>query len=135
MFGGYSYLDARVNKPFNSGTAATVSTTIPAGNKVGLVPQNLFSLWNKFDFQAGWAAGLGLIYQGSSYTSFNNMVKLPDFTRADGALFYTFADGRTQLALNVENLFDRKYYPTADGDNNISPGAPRKARVTLTMSF
>jgi len=95
----------------------------------------MFSMWNRFDMGNGWGSGLGLIYQSSSYTSFNNTVKLPGFVRADGALYYSFAGGKTRLALNVENLFDRKYFPTADGDNNISPGAPRNARVTLTTTF
>jgi catecholate siderophore receptor len=62
-------------------------------------------------------------------------VTLPAFTRADAALFYTFSDRKTRLAVNVENLFDRKYFPTADNDNNISPGAPRTLRVTLSTSF
>ena len=31
--------------------------------------------------------------------------------------------------------FDREYFPTADGDNNISPGAPRTVRLTLSTNF
>jgi catecholate siderophore receptor len=88
-----------------------------------------------FNLGAGWGAGLGLIYQDESFTSFNNTVTLPSFTRVDGGLYYTFAGGKTRLQLNVENLFDKKYFPTVDGDNNISPGAPRNARLTLSMSF
>ena len=59
---------------------------------------------------------------------------LPAFTRLDGAVYYTF-DRRTRLALNIENMADRKYFPTVDGDNNISPGAPRTFRLTLAKSF
>ena len=95
----------------------------------------MFSLWNRFDAGAGWAFGLGLVHQGESFAAISNTVTLPSFSRADGAVYYTFADGRTRVALNVENLTDRKYFPTADGDNNISVGAPRTARVTLTSTF
>jgi catecholate siderophore receptor len=130
VYGGYAYLDGRVVNPVASGAAV-----IPAGNKIGLVPENTFSLWNKFDIAAGWSAGLGLIYQDESFTSFNNTVKLPSFTRLDGALYYTLAGGKTRLALNVENIFDKMYFPTVDGDNNISPGAPRSARLTLSTAF
>jgi catecholate siderophore receptor len=130
IYGGYAYLDGRVTNPVASGAAI-----IPAGNKTGLVPENTLSLWNKVDIAAGWSAGLGLIYQGESFTSFNNTVKLPSFTRIDGAVFYTLADGRARLALNVENISDKKYYPTVDGDNNISPGAPRNVRLTLSTAF
>lgn len=134
-YGGYTYLDSRVRKPFNSGTAATAATLVPAGNHVGLTPQNSFSLWNRFTLPAGFGAGLGIIYQGDYYTSFNNTVRVPSFTRVDGALYYTFANGRTRLALNVENIGNVKYYPTVDGDNNITPGAPTNARLTLTQTF
>ena len=130
IYGGYAHLDGRVTHPVASGAAV-----IPAGNKIGLVPENTFSLWNKVDIAAGWSAGLGLIYQGESFTSFTNSVKLPSFTRIDGAVFYTFAGGKTRLALNVENIFDKKYFPTGDGDNNISPGAPRNAGVSLSTAF
>lgn len=135
VFGGYTYLDSRVTKPFNSGTAATISTIIPAGTRVGLTPQNMFSLWNRFDFTQGWGAGLGVIYTDDYYTSFTNLVKIPAYTRVDGAIYYTFADGKARVALNVENIFNEKYYPTVDGDNNISPGAPTNARLTFTYAF
>ena len=71
----------------------------------------------------------------SGVPAISNAVTLPSFTRADGAVYYTFAGGKTRVALNVENLTDRKYFPTADGDNNITVGAPRTARLTLTSLF
>ena len=40
VFGGYAYLNARVTQPFNSNTTATAASLVPAGNKVGLVPEN-----------------------------------------------------------------------------------------------
>jgi catecholate siderophore receptor len=135
VFGGYAHLDGRVLSPITSGTAATPAGVTPAGNRIGLVPQNTFSLWNKFEMGAGWATGVGVIYQSDYYTSFNNTVKVPGFARLDGAVYYTFNDRKTRLALNLENVLDKKYYPTVDGDNNISPGAPRNARLTLSTAF
>jgi len=135
VYGGYAHLDGKIINPINTGTAATVGTIIPAGRRIGLVPENTFSLWNKFDLGAGWGTGLGVIYQGASYTSFNNTVQLPSFYRLDGAVYYTFPGGKTRIALNIENLLDKEYFPTADGDNNISPGAPINGRVTLSMAF
>ncbi|MEN3364163.1 MAG: catecholate siderophore receptor [Burkholderiales bacterium] len=128
VFAGYAWLDGRTTKP-------TGSPAVPAGSKIGLVPENSASIWNKFALGGGWSAGLGVIRQGDSYTSISNTVKLPAFTRTDGAIYYAFADGKTRLALNVENLLDKVYYPTAHSDSNISPGAPRNARLTLTTTF
>ena len=127
VYGGYAYLDAEITK------ATPAAGTL--GHRPQLVPKNTLSLWNKFDITPAFAAGLGLIYQGSSYPNADNLVTLPSFTRADGALYYTFAGGKTRLALNVENLFDKKYFPTADANNNITVGAPRTARVTLNTTF
>jgi catecholate siderophore receptor len=122
---GYANLDGRI----------VAGTTVPAGRRVGLVPQDSLSVWNKFALGGGWSAGLGVIHQSEAYTSTSNTVTLPAFTRTDGAIYYAFADGRTRLALNVENLFDKKYYPTAHNDNNISPGAPRNTRLTISSRF
>jgi catecholate siderophore receptor len=133
VFGGYTHLDARVKQPF--GNTAALASIIAAGNKLALTPENTLSLWNKVDFGAGWAAGLGLIYQDTSFAAVDNTVTLPSFTRFDGAVYYAFRDNKTRLALNVENLFDRKYYPTVDGNNNISPGSPRALRLTLLTAF
>ncbi|HJV51838.1 MAG TPA: TonB-dependent siderophore receptor [Noviherbaspirillum sp.] len=126
VFAGYAHLNGRITKATSSGAA---------GARIGLVPEDALSIWNKFNLGKGWGAGLGVVYQSDSYTSFTNTVKLPAFTRTDGALYYTFADGKTRVSLNVENLFNRTYFPTANSDNNITPGAPRNARLTLATAF
>lgn len=131
IFAGYALLDAEVIKAVGgSATAAAV----PAGTKVALVPRQAASLWNRVDLGQGWSAGLGLIYQSSTYASTSNAVLLPAFSRADGALYYQI-DKKSRVALNVENLFNRSYYATAGNDNNIVVGAPRTAQLTLNTVF
>lgn len=132
IYAGFALLDARTETAVG-GSGSSQPT--PAGTRVALVPKQSASIWNKFDLAGGWGLGLGVIYQGEVYTSLSNAVKLPSFVRADGAVFYRFADNKTRLALNVENLFDKKYYPTAHTDNNISVGAPRTAILTLSTRF
>jgi len=127
VYAGYAHLDSRITKA----TAAAGNL----GHRPQLVPQNTLSVWNKLALGNRWSAGLGAVYQGESFPNADNAVRLPAFTRADGALYYTFVDGKTRLALNIENLFDKKYFPTADANNNISPGAPRNARLTLSKTF
>ena len=134
VYGGYAYLDGRITKSVSTGTTANAASVVPEGNRIGLVPEHTFSLWNKVRVREKWAAGLGLIYQSTSYTSFTNAVKLPAFGRVDTAVYYD-VDRRNRLALNVENLLNREYFPTADGDNNISPGAPLTVRLTWLAAF
>lgn len=138
VYGGYAHLDAKTidpiagnaNTPGNSG-----ATNIPANRKLPLVPMNTFSFWNKFDLGSGWGTALGVIYQGDSFATINNTTQLQSFYRVDGAVYYTFSGGKTRIALNIENLFDKEYFPTSDNDNNITVGAPINGRVTLSMQF
>ena len=42
---------------------------------------------------------------------------------------------RFQLQLNVENLFNKKYYASAHSNDNIAPGSPRALRMTALWRF
>jgi catecholate siderophore receptor len=48
---------------------------------------------------------------------------------------YVSLTARMRMQVNVENLFDRRYYVNADNNTNISPGSPRAVRVALTARF
>ena len=37
--------------------------------------------------------------------------------------------------LNVENVFNKGYWASADGNNNISPGQPRTFRLSAIAKF
>jgi len=50
------------------------------------------------------------------------------------ALFFTL-NSHLRAQLNVENVLDARYYGTAHSNNNISPGAPRAARLVVTTGF
>lgn len=134
IFAGYTHLNGRILQPVNTGTGATVATTIPAGRKLPLVPQSAFSIWNKVSFENGFGLGLGVIRQGESFATISNTALLPAFTRVDAAAYYAF-DRKTRLSLNIENIGNKTYFPTADNDQNISVGAPRTVRLTLNSTF
>ena len=61
-------------------------------------------------------------------------VLLPGFTRVDAATYVDLTN-QVRLQLNVENVFDRQYYPMSHGNNNIMPGAPRTLRVGLNTTM
>jgi catecholate siderophore receptor len=123
---GYAYTDARI--------ASDTTTTIVAGNVVQLVPLHQISLWNKYQFTPMWAAAFGAIYVGDSYASSDDTVKLPSFVRYDAAV-YMKIDEHWKAQLNIENIFDKGYWASADGNNNISPGQGRTVRVSATANF
>ena len=105
-----------------------------AGNEVPFVPNNIYSLWNRYQVLPWFGAGLGIIHQDSSFAALNNTVELPSFTRVDAAFFFDINEN-WQAQVNVENIFDEEYYPSAHNNNNISPGSPRAAYVTVKANF
>jgi catecholate siderophore receptor len=123
---GYAYTDARI--------ASDTSATIVAGNRIQLVPYNQFALWNKYQINSTWAAALGVIYFSDSFASSDDSVRLPGFVRVDAAL-YAKIDETWRAQLNIENIFNKGYWATADGNNNISPGQPRTFRLTAIARF
>ncbi|THD50272.1 MAG: TonB-dependent siderophore receptor [Bradyrhizobium sp.] len=126
---GYAYTDARIGSNTNSSTAANPAPpTILAGNRVQLVPFNQVSLWNKYQIDSMWGAGLGVIYFSDSFASSDDFVKLPGFVRVDAAL-YLKINQTWSGQLNIENVFNQGYWASADGDNNISPGQGRTFRL------
>ena len=123
---GYAYTDARVT--------SDTSATIVAGNRIQLVPFNQFSWWNKYQINPTWGTGLGVIYFSDSFASSDDTVRLPGFVRFDAAVYLKINE-TWKAQLNVENLFDKGYWASADGNNNISPGQPRTFKVTATARF
>jgi catecholate siderophore receptor len=128
---GYAYTDARIAQDL---TAPGVNPPIVKGNRVQLVPYNQFSWWNKYQINPTWAAALGVIYFSDSFASSDDSVRLPGFVRFDAAV-YAKIDEMWRVQLNVENIFNKGYWATADGNNNISPGQPRTVRLTAIARF
>ena len=120
--GGYAYQDSELQTPDFD------------GNEIAQVPQDSFSLWNRYDFNPQWGAGLGVIYQTDVFAEANNTVELPSYTRVDAALYYTVSP-QLSLQLNVENLLDEEYYASAHNNNNITPGAPLALGLSANVSF
>ena len=92
------------------------------------------SLWNKYEVTSRVAVALGVIHQGQVFTSTDNRVTLPLWTRADAAVFCAIT-GNLRAQINVENLLDARYFPNAHNNTNITPGAPRGVRFALTTDF
>ena len=61
-------------------------------------------------------------------------MRLPGFTRLDGAVFFRVTES-IRAQVNVENLLNRRYYATADGNNNITPGSRRAVRFAVVANF
>jgi catecholate siderophore receptor len=126
LMGGYAWQDGEIT--------ATQSASAPAGNRLAQLPRHSASLWNRYDFNSRFGFGLGIVHRGAIYANVDNAVTLPGFTRFDGALYWTLSP-TLQVQLNVENLADTRYFSSAHNNNNITPGAPRSAWVSLNLRY
>jgi catecholate siderophore receptor len=124
--GGYAYQAGEITR--------SISATAVAGATLAQLPAHSFSLWNKYDVTAKIGLALGIIHRSEVFTSTDNLVLLPGYTRIDAGAFFTL-NARFRAQLNVENLFDEEYYANAHSNTNITPGSPRAVRLAITTRF
>ncbi len=122
---GYSYLD---------GEQRNQATVNGQDLRLFQVPENMASLWTKYDFTNQFSAGLGVTHQSSQFATNDNSVRIPAYTRVDAALYYTVSE-QFKIQLNIENLFDETYFPSVHNNDNITTGEPINGRLTATFSF
>ena len=122
---GYAWQEAEIRD---------TTTAAPAGRKVPLVPKHSVALWSRYDVTKSLGFGAGLTARTKSFASISNQVVLPGYARVDAAVFYKVSRG-VEAQVNIENLLGADYFPAAHNDNNIAPGAPRSAKVTLRFGL
>ncbi|WP_232365055.1 TonB-dependent receptor [Salinimonas marina] len=105
-----------------------------ANRDLAQLPEHKFTLWNQYSLTNDWRVGLGVLYQSEQYATLNNDVELPDFWRVDAAVYYDYSENM-QVQLNVENVFDEEYFPSAHNANNIGTGEPVNARLSVQYQF
>lgn len=123
VMGGYAWQDGEILAPANL-----------SGRRPANLAEQTASLWNRYNFSEQWGVGLGAVYRGDVFAQTTNAVTLKSFTRYDAAVFYAPTE-YLDLQLNIENVFDKKYFASAHNDNNITPGAPRGYYVTANFKF
>ena len=98
------------------------------------IPEFTASAWGNYDITEKFGLGLGVTHQGESFADNNNTTILPAFTRVDAAAYYNVHDN-LRLQVNVENLTDTTYFPSAHTDDQITVGAPINAKFTVSGRF
>ncbi|WP_225206975.1 TonB-dependent receptor [Novosphingobium huizhouense] len=127
-------LQTSLGLAWQEGEVRSATASAPAGRKLAQLPNFQASAWTRYDVTKRFGLGLGLTHQSSMFTTISNAVRLPAWTRVDTAAFFDVND-RLSLQLNVENLFDTDYFPSAHTDNNITTGKPLNARLTVRAKF
>ncbi|HFI2519515.1 TPA: ferrichrome porin FhuA [Escherichia coli] len=131
VVGSYTYTDAEY----------TTDTTYK-GNTSAQVPKHMASLWADYTFFDGPLSGLTLgtggRYTGSSYGDPANSFKVGSYTVVDALVRYDLARvgmAGSNVALHVNNLFDREYVASCFNTYGCFWGAERQVVATATFRF
>jgi iron complex outermembrane recepter protein len=106
LIASYTYTDVEIT-----------SSTNPAelNRRPVQTPEHLASVWLDYtlrgDVLGGAGLALGARYLGSTFADASNTLEVPSATVFDASIHYDWDQAR--FSLNIQNLFDREYSPSA----------------------
>ena len=148
---GYAYTNAKFGKGTTKGDVDI------SGKRTSWTPEHTFNAWLNYEPAAikGLGFGLGAFYTGKTFQNELNTQYLPAYTITNGTVYYE-TKNRVRIGLNVENLFNKRYYNNALSSNDlwnsddpkapavdapyqsqmqIYPGRDRNYKLSLSYSF
>lgn len=111
------------------------------GNRFFGVPRNGGSAWFSYRFSDsavhGLKLGAGVIARGAREGDNSNDYELPGFVKWSGLAAYGWHIGETQMSLqlNVDNVFNARYYESLNGTRTVMPASPRRWIGSLRAQF
>ncbi len=127
--GAYSYIDSEITKGNK-------------GNRFANVPRHGGSFWTTYEIQEGNLRGLtlgtGVVARSEREADNANTVQLPGYALVHLLSRYSWTLGSSRMTaqLNVDNLFNKEYFPSSfNGRNRIDTGAPRTFLGSLRVEF
>ena len=129
VIGAFAYIDAEVTKG---------DKTIPTGSRILGVAKRSGSLLGVYEFQDGTLRGSDLgaafTYVGDRSGEAGGSFELPAYHTVDLLAHYKATENVT-VGLNLNNLFDEKYYERSYSNYWVNPGEPRNFTVSLTLNL
>jgi iron complex outermembrane receptor protein len=133
------FLSAGWQVVFNGSTARTSDhSTFLAnpGSDMGGATDLKLALWSTYRLSPnearGWEIGGGWIFQSKMHGE-DALYVLPASHVFEARLAYAWK--RCKVALNVENVFDERWFIDAPTDRLALPGTPRRARMTFSTQW
>jgi iron complex outermembrane receptor protein len=130
----YAYVDAEIR---NDVADPDFGLPIQAGDRLLNIPEHTLSV------QLAYAAtiagrdarlGGGVLHVGERLGEVSTDFTLPDYTLARVFAETDLAKG-VRLRLDVDNLFDTRWFSNSFSQLWVQPGTPRNARVTASFAF
>ncbi|ALH96281.1 TonB-dependent receptor [Acinetobacter equi] len=118
--GGYGYTDAKILKNHRDSSLE--------GNRLRNVAKNTGNLFVRYLPHERVYAEIGTTYMGSFYTSDQNLIKMPNWTRLDAAIGYK--DPQWGATFAITNVANKKYWRSSS-----MPGTPRNYLFRVNYFF
>ncbi|MRJ22118.1 TonB-dependent siderophore receptor [Pseudomonas haemolytica] len=129
VIGALAYIDAEVTQG---------DKAIPTGSRILGVAKHSGSLLGVYEFQDGaWRGsdlGAAFTYVGDRSGEAGTGFQLPAYHTVDLLAHYKATENVT-VGLNLNNLFDEKYYERSYSRYWANPGEPRNFTVSLTLNL
>ena len=127
IIANYAYTDAKILQ----------DNVLPVGDRVLGVPRHQAGLWTRYEMKSGALQGLafsiGGRYLSKQAGGVPNTYFLPAYTVVNANIAYR--TGPLSFRLNVNNLFDKKYFISSVGEYFVVTGNPRTAMLTIGLSY
>jgi iron complex outermembrane receptor protein len=129
VIGAFAYIDAEVTEG---------DKVIPTGSRILGVAKRSGSLLGVYEFQDGHLrgsdVGAAFTYVGDRSGESGSDFELPSYHTVDLLAHYK-ASKNVTVGLNLNNLFDEKYYERSYSNYWVNPGEPRNFTVSLTLNL
>jgi iron complex outermembrane receptor protein len=131
----YAYSDYTFDKFSEVVSGSTVDRS---GNRMPFVPKHQYGLFASYSHPSGWHARVETNSWGEYWMDNANTEKYGGYDFVTD-LSIGYRDGPHTFALNVDNVFDKRYAveakKSAQGRRSYSAGQPRTFLVTYTRKF
>lgn len=159
VFGGYTYMDSEIvdgGSTATTGTVNGVSTTryfdsVNTGKQFPNTPKHSLTAFTNYKITPAFTLGGGAIYMSKVYGGYSDTRSLnsttgdliisktlarmvPSYWRFDGNASYAFSD-TINLQVNVNNVFNKRYYDKAYAAHYANQAAGRTAIATLNIKY
>ena len=129
VIGAFAYIDAEVTEG---------DKVIPTGSRILGVAKHSGSLLGVYAFQDGRLrgsdVGAAFTYVGDRSGEAGSDFQLPAYHTVDLLAHYKASDNVT-VGLNLNNVFDEKYFERSYSNYWVNPGEPRNFTVSLTLTL
>lgn len=129
VIGAFAYIDAEVTQG---------DAVIPTGSRILGVAKRSGSLLGVYEFQDGHLrgsdVGAAFTYVGDRSGESGSDFELPAYHTVDLLAHYKASDNVT-VGLNLNNVFDEKYYERSYSNYWVNPGEPRNFTVSLSLNL